>query len=475
MGSGITEIGGAALAVVGTMNLSALLGSIAVSRPFRRVETLGTTAGTPPSLSTMGDLPFVSVHVAIHDEPADMVIATLDALRRSVYPAFEVVVIDNNTADRAVWEPVAAHALALGPEVRFFHYDGVRGAKAGALNIALELADPRATYVAIVDADYQVAPDFLAQGVAACGPDVQFVQFPQAYREAAGATAVVAELSDYFETFPRAANRTQSPLLSGTLSVISIAALRAVGGWPTRSITEDAELGVRLWSMQARGLFLPGIVGQGLLPVDLAGLRLQRQRWVSGNMQTLLGARSAILSNGGVGGSLLVIAQLTAWLGLLALPLISLVLAMMVRVIHGNLPIKAWAWVEAIAVTTILCALAHHALRALTRQQGGSLAVTMSLLWTSSFGWLSALGPRPLRFRRTPKAVGGKGRTGGLSLDTLASLVALVTAGAFALEGVPLAVMALTLSATGLVTGPLIDRSLRRAARAREPMPRCRA
>ena len=44
-----------------------------------------------------------------------MVIETLDALARLDYENFEVIVLDNNTPDEAVWRPVEAHCAALGP------------------------------------------------------------------------------------------------------------------------------------------------------------------------------------------------------------------------------------------------------------------------------------------------------------------------------------------------------------------------
>ena len=445
---------GLALALLGLLNLAASVAAIVLSRPFDRPKS--PLAVPAVRVAT----PFVSVHVATHDEPPALVIATIEALTRLDYPAFEIVVIDNNTKDRATWEPVAQRAAALGPVVRFFHREGVRGAKAGALNIALELTDLRATHVAVVDADYLVTPDFLTRAVAAFSPDVQFVQFPQDYRHAECAEAVVAELSDYFETFPRVANRAQATLLTGTLSVISIAALRAAGGWPTGSITEDAELGVKLWGRQARGLFVPEKVGNGLLPLDLAGLRLQRQRWVSGNVQTLLRAGSAIVAM--PSGALAVIAQLTAWTGFLALPLVSLVTVAVVRAFAAS---PAWPWqiVEGLAVATILCVLAGHLVRALTRQRAASIAVTMALLWTSSFAWLAVLSARPLQFKRTPKSVGGSAGQAP-SLDTVVGAIALATAFAFAIEGAPLTATALALSASGLVAAPLVDRWLRRAA-----------
>jgi exo-beta-1,3-glucanase (GH17 family) len=58
-------------------------------------------------------LPMISIHVPAYNEPPEMMKRTLDALARLNYPDFEVVVIDNNTRDPAVWQPVQAHCESL--------------------------------------------------------------------------------------------------------------------------------------------------------------------------------------------------------------------------------------------------------------------------------------------------------------------------------------------------------------------------
>lgn len=83
----------------------------------------------------------VTVQVPTYAEPPEVVIGTLDALARLDYPDFEVMVIDNNTADERLWRPVQEHCARLG--FRFLRVEGITGAKAGALN----WASPRPTRV----------------------------------------------------------------------------------------------------------------------------------------------------------------------------------------------------------------------------------------------------------------------------------------------------------------------------------------
>ena len=77
------------------------------------------------------------------------------------YPNFEVIVIDNNTKDPAVWRPVQDYCAQLGERFRFFHFDVMKGFKAGALNYVLSQTAPDAEVIGVIDSDYMVRPDWL--------------------------------------------------------------------------------------------------------------------------------------------------------------------------------------------------------------------------------------------------------------------------------------------------------------------------
>ena len=143
-----------------------------------RVERRAVVAAIPKKQ------PRVSIHVPTYNEPPAMVIETLNALARLDYDNFEVIVLDNNTADPAVWRPVEAHCAQLGRRFRFFHFDGVKGFKAGALNEALALTDPGAEFIAVIDSDYQVEPFWLRRAMPYfASPEIALVQGPQDYRD----------------------------------------------------------------------------------------------------------------------------------------------------------------------------------------------------------------------------------------------------------------------------------------------------
>src|SRR5207302_802519 len=105
--------------------------------------------------------PKVSLHVAICNEPPAMVMQTLDSLAALDYPNFEVIVIDNNTKDPAVWRPVQDYCASLGERFKFFHFDVMKGFKAGALNYVLTQTAPDAKVIGVIDSDYKERPDWL--------------------------------------------------------------------------------------------------------------------------------------------------------------------------------------------------------------------------------------------------------------------------------------------------------------------------
>jgi exo-beta-1,3-glucanase (GH17 family)/cellulose synthase/poly-beta-1,6-N-acetylglucosamine synthase-like glycosyltransferase len=258
-------------------------------------------------------LPFVSIHVPAYNEPPELLIESLDALARLDYPRYEVLVIDNNTKDPNVWQPVQAHCGRLNRDpdkvFRFFHVDPLAGYKAGALNFALARTDPQAEVVAVIDADYVVHPLWLRHLVPAFqDPEVAIVQAPQDYRDAdqnAFKAMCMAEYRGFFHIGMVTRNERNAIIQHGTMTMIRRPTLDAVGGWAEWCITEDAELGLRLFEAGHKALYIPCTYGRGLMPDTFADFKKQRYRWAYGAVRTLkhhrrelLGIRSTTLSAG---------------------------------------------------------------------------------------------------------------------------------------------------------------------------------
>ncbi|WP_323097483.1 glycosyltransferase family 2 protein [Intrasporangium sp. YIM S08009] len=257
------------------------------SRQWRRRVAPGTTA----VVATRADVPFVSIHVPAHHEPPDMLLETLRSLADLDYPAYEVLVIDENTEDDALVAPVAAFC-AEHPEVfRFHRLLDWPGDKAGALNYALTVTDPRALVVGVVDADYQVDADWLRQTVGAFDdPQVAFVQSPQDYRDWEGSgylRRLYFSYGYFFSLSQPSRDERGAAVFGGTMGLLRLKALRDVGGWDERCVTEDAELSLRLLAAGFSGHHLDRSYGHGIMPLTFEALKSQRFRWCFGGMQIL--------------------------------------------------------------------------------------------------------------------------------------------------------------------------------------------
>jgi Glycosyltransferase like family 2 len=436
--------------------------------------------------------PRVSVHVPCHAEPPHVVIGALDCLATLDYPDFEVLVIDNNTTDPQLWLPVQAHCERLGPRFRFLHVEGLTGAKAGALNWALDYTCPRAELIAVVDADYQVRRGWLAATAGYfADPGVGFVQCPHAYRGYAWSALgrwANWEYAVFFATGMVSLDAHRAGITVGTMSLIRRTALEAAGGWAEWCLTEDSELAVRIHAAGYRSVYLTEPYGRGLIPETFAGYRAQRYRWTYGPVQELqahwrlfvpgrLGTPSALTpgqklhhANHGLD---------VACIGLRALcfPLAAAAAASMAAH-HERVPMPAELWVAAtclLAGNLLLRWLTYRrVVRATARQALGGILAFAALTHVITTASLRALLRRPAHWHRTSKF---RPRRRGIralacaSTETVlgaAGLAAAVGLAACAHGGIATALaVGLAVQAATYLTAPLVaiaaDRSLARA------------
>lgn len=237
--------------------------------------------------------PKVSLHLPIHNEPPMMVRKTLEALAKVDYPNLEVLVMDNNTKDPAVWEPVRDDCERLGPMFRFFHLENWPGFKAGAINHALEQTADDAEIIAVIDSDYVLSPDWLKSMVPYFdNENVGFIQSPQDYRDRDQSTFksfCYWEYAGFFNIGMVQRNEYNAIIQHGTMTMIRKSALLEVGNWAEWCICEDSELGLRLYEAGYDSVYVKDSFGRGLMPDTMSGYMTQRFRWVYGAMQIIKG------------------------------------------------------------------------------------------------------------------------------------------------------------------------------------------
>jgi cellulose synthase/poly-beta-1,6-N-acetylglucosamine synthase-like glycosyltransferase len=365
--------------------------------------------------------PRVSIHVPAHAEPPDLVIATLDALAGLDYPDFEVLVIDNNTSNPDLWRPVQAHCAHLGDRFRFHHIEGITGAKAGALNYALDHTDPSATLIAVIDADYQVTAGFLADTVGFFDDEAMgFVQTPHAYRDWHDSLFLRMcnwEYASFFATGMVSLNERNAGITVGTMCLIRRDAIELAGRWATWCLTEDSELAVRIHAAGYSSVYLRQVYGRGLIPDTFAGYRKQRFRWTYGPVSELARHHRLYLPRPWRQASALTRAQrvhhathglygITTGLSLLALPLGALTAASMIE--HHErlaLPFPLWLAVTLLLVagTAIRWITYRTLLGARPRDWLAAMLATAALAHVVLVANLTAMLGRPVPWQRTDK------------------------------------------------------------------------
>ncbi len=299
--------------LLGLLPPLALMAAVVLGQMFellgsRRAERLSPRMPAPDApLSTMvsrpGErhlgaeqpLPGVSIHMACANEDPSMVMAGVRSLLSMRYPRLEVVLVDNNTRDRRLSDELEEWCRALAdPRLKFIGVETLPGFKAGALNLALHHTADWAQWIAVVDADYVVHPDWLADALssdpgAGCG----LLQYPQAHRlssreaESLLARGMDTELESFFASGMLHRQAHGAALQHGTMCLIRRAALVEVGGWSSATLCEDSELGLRLLQAGHRVEYRPRVAGEGQLPAHVSAYARQRSRWAQGAMQIL--------------------------------------------------------------------------------------------------------------------------------------------------------------------------------------------
>lgn len=240
-------------------------------------------------------LPTYTVLVALHDE-AEVMDQLVGRLARIDYPADRLqglLILEAHDH-----QTIAAALAARRPawlEV-FVAPPGGPQTKPRALNCAL----PHATgeLLTVYDAEDEPDPLQLREAAARFAGDgdgrLACLQAPlriRRGRSGPGASPFLdrqfaAEYASLFETALPGMARLGLPFpLGGTSNHFRVDVLREVGGWDAFNVTEDADLGFRLWT---RGWRL-GVIGRPTWetpPGDLSDWLPQRTRWLKGYMQT---------------------------------------------------------------------------------------------------------------------------------------------------------------------------------------------
>jgi cellulose synthase/poly-beta-1,6-N-acetylglucosamine synthase-like glycosyltransferase len=235
-------------------------------------------------------LPRVTIQLPLYNERF-VVARLLEEVSKIDYPRelLQIQVLDDSTDETHPYtERLCNQYRASGLEIEYRHRTNRHGFKAGALQEGLETATGE--LIAIFDADFMPAPDFLTRTVHFfVEPKVGVVQTRWSYlnKEYSILTQVEAMLLDGHFVLEHGA-RCGSGLFfnfNGTAGVLRRAMIDDAGGWQHETLTEDSDLSYRAQLNGWRFVYVPLVDCPSELPVETYGFQVQQARWAKGLTQ----------------------------------------------------------------------------------------------------------------------------------------------------------------------------------------------
>lgn len=238
------------------------------------------------------ELPVYTILVPLFKEPESVIETLISAIKKFDYPQnkLDVIFLFEDSDIKTIEIAKKCHPPSSW---RFFYVpNGTPTTKPKACNYGLHFA--RGEYLVIYDAEDIPDPDQLKKAVAA------FKNSPKQYscfqaqlnyynkNENFLTKMFTLEYTYWFDYLLTGLSKLQMPIpLGGTSNHFKVEVLKKLSGWDPFNVTEDADLGIRMY---AEGLRV-GIINS--TTYEEANCKLknwirQRSRWIKGYMQTSL-------------------------------------------------------------------------------------------------------------------------------------------------------------------------------------------
>lgn len=242
----------------------------------------------PPSPA---EWPIVTVQLPIYNE-LHTVERLLTTVARLDYPRdrLEIQALDDSTDNtRELVALVVERIRQQGVDIVHIERQNRTGFKAGALAEGLNQA--KGMLVAIFDADFLPAPDFVRRVVPYLSdPAVGFVQtrWGHVNRDYSAFTQTQAlGMDGHFVVEQTARSRAGLFInFNGTGGIWRRACIEDAGGWTGDTLTEDLDLSYRAQLRGWRVGYLPDVIVPAELPPQISAFKRQQGRWAQGSIQT---------------------------------------------------------------------------------------------------------------------------------------------------------------------------------------------
>lgn len=247
----------------------------------RRKETQDTIEMGTPS---------VTIQLPIYNEKY-VAKRLVDAVCALDYPKdkMKIMVLDDSDDDTVdLLANSVKNYKTQGFQIEHIRRGTRKGYKAGALKYAMQITDTE--YVAIFDADFIPPEWFLKRAICHFSkPDIGLVQCRWGHvNENYSAITKAQALSLDFHFLIEQKAKSNSHLFmnfNGTAGIWRRDCIDDAGGWHTATLVEDLDLSYRAQMKGWKCVFLPDIVVDAELPIQMNAAKRQQFRWAKGSIQ----------------------------------------------------------------------------------------------------------------------------------------------------------------------------------------------
>jgi len=247
-----------------------------------------------PSLPAGADLPPVTVQLPIYNE-REVVRRLIAAAAALDYPRdkLEIQVVDDSTDETTgLAADYVKDFQRQGYNIRILHRNNRQGFKAGALQVALEQSHGH--YIAILDADFVPAPDFLRRVIPYFLDDprlgavqARWGHLNEGASSLTGAQAVALDKHFAVEQLVRH-RAVLFPKFNGSAGIWRRECIVDAGGWQIDTVCEDLCLSTRAVLAGWNFHFADDVVVPAELPATILSYKVQQARWAMGATQCMV-------------------------------------------------------------------------------------------------------------------------------------------------------------------------------------------
>jgi len=210
----------------------------------------------------------------------------MSLIHQTVKPS-KIIILDD-CSDGEYAEVVERHGKTLNPvDVEIVRFDGRRG-KAANINYALQHAKIDTPYLMVLDADTRIEPRYVEKLFEEAPFDVAYgtvlpdFNFPSLY-----AYHRLVEYIYGHEATKQGCALIKALNITGCSPIFKTETLRAAGGYPPRTFTEDLDLAWIMHEKKKRIIYAENAMAYTREPSSFKEFNRQIHRWLSGFWQAL--------------------------------------------------------------------------------------------------------------------------------------------------------------------------------------------